>query len=402
MTMKRDNNKNWQKAVGLMIQTPNPEGNLGIPTLVWGMPGHAKTALIRQVAKSLGKDVTTLIGGSKEPGDFEVTRWNPDAGTYGVHAPSWWLDTIAKGEQGLLFLDEVSCAAPSVQAILLDLIHSRQLGGKVGPRTAIVGAANPTDVAAGGWEPALPVLNRTLHLNAGRMNNKVFAAFCSREALGESHDDALDIPTLDLDVWSAARGEALIIAESFVLAKGDVFDIEEKAIIPAEEPSYPTPRSFMLGIHAYAAAQAVGDADLADHLLAAAVGTPVATQYATHKRMLDLPNASDVLDGKIAWTPNVNRIDRVKATMASVMREAISRKNHDAVAAGYEVILKCAPMPDICMQMYGILRKYSMGKGWAKDADTKVAAWKALTAAGGPVQAQAAAIEAIRKAGNRR
>jgi hypothetical protein len=88
--------------------------------------------------------------------------------------------------------------------------------------------------------------------------------------------------------------------------------------------------------------------------------------------------------------------------MASVMREAISRKTHDAVAQGYEVILRCAPMPDICMQMYGVLRKYSMGKGWAKDQDPKVAAWKALTAPNGPVQLQAAAIEAIRKAGNRR
>lgn len=396
--MKRDNGKNWQTAVGLLIQTPNPEGNVGVPVIVWGMPGHAKTALTRLIAKSLNKQLTTVIGASKEPGDFEISRWNPDTGTYGVHAPQWWLETIAKGEEGALFLDEMSCAPPSVQAILLDLIHSRQLGGKVGAKTAVVGAANPTDVAAGGWEPALPTLNRTLHLNAGRMGNKAFAAYCSREAMGESHEDALDIPVLDLDTWNACRGEALVIAESFALAKGDLFDVDERGIIPAEEPSYPTPRSFMLGIHAYAAAQAVGRADLADELMAAAVGTGVATQYATHKRMLDLPNAAEVLDGKIPWEPNPNRIDRVKATMASVMREAVSRKTHEAVAAGYEVIQRCHTMPDIAFQMYGALRKHSMGKGWAKSGlDDKVPAFRALTGPNGVVARQAEAIEAIRK-----
>ena len=142
--MKRDNGNNWQTAVGLLIQTPNPEGNVGVPVIVWGMPGHAKTALTRLIAKSLNKQLTTVIGASKEPGDFEISRWNPDTGTYGVHAPQWWLETIAKGEEGALFLDEMSCAPPSVQAILLDLIHSRQLGGKVGAKTAVVGAANPT------------------------------------------------------------------------------------------------------------------------------------------------------------------------------------------------------------------------------------------------------------------
>lgn len=238
--MPADNN-NALRAMAVAIQTPGlsitVEGKkkrmLGLPILLWGPPGVAKTAFVQQLADKLGFYLITVLASLREPSDFlglpipgtsrraaekaglppgvdqqivgdmldadymqggkefgtnlEVRRAEFDQVQYAP--PDWALKclemaddpdakNVGKGRRVLLFLDEFATASPQVQAALLRVVHERVVGDLQLPsNVAVIAAANPPSMSPGGSDLTAPTVNRFIHLDWMPPSKKQWADF---------------------------------------------------------------------------------------------------------------------------------------------------------------------------------------------------------------------------------
>lgn len=143
-----------------------------IPVMLVGAPGTAKTATIKALAAETGYDLITLVPSRMDAQDLSgfPTRGEYTTTTDGVdtvhaiteYAPQYWQRDILQKKRVILFLDEFGNAHPSVRASLLSFIQDRQFAnGEFFPKeTIIVGAMNPTDSGADGYELDKATTNR--------------------------------------------------------------------------------------------------------------------------------------------------------------------------------------------------------------------------------------------------
>lgn len=135
-----------------------------------GNPGYGKSALVNDLAHNyLHCEVLTVIGSQKEPTDVtgfpalvEKPLIDGNLKTVTDYAiPSWQFEIMQK-KKIVLFLDEFSNSTPAVQAAMLQILNEREFpdGSKVPDETVIIGAMNPVETAADGYELTPPVANR--------------------------------------------------------------------------------------------------------------------------------------------------------------------------------------------------------------------------------------------------
>lgn len=136
-----------------------------IPVMLWGAPGVGKSDLMRAVAAELGLPLIDWRANLREPVDL---RGLP---TVDLNARrTVWLqpedlpDAARDGPEGILFIDEIVNAAPSMQAALYGLILDRRLGDYVlPPGWRVVAAGNRmADRSSAGRMP-LALANRFAH-----------------------------------------------------------------------------------------------------------------------------------------------------------------------------------------------------------------------------------------------
>ena len=131
------------------------------PIWVHSAPGIGKSSLIRQVAETLGLRLidlrTTLVEsldlrGLPRISENNITEWAPPV-------------FLPREGSGLLYLDELSHAMPSVQAALLQLTLERSLGEyTLPPDWSIVASGNRAQDKAGTNRVISSLLNRFIHL----------------------------------------------------------------------------------------------------------------------------------------------------------------------------------------------------------------------------------------------
>ena len=122
----------------------------GTPVLLWGSPGTGKTSKINALSVELDRHVECVIASIREPADFGGLPVLEEAGVH-LHAPAW-AHRLAEAGNGILFIDEISTAAPATQAALLRVVLDRVVGDLPLPvTTAVVAAANPPAEAAGAY-----------------------------------------------------------------------------------------------------------------------------------------------------------------------------------------------------------------------------------------------------------
>lgn len=154
------------------------------PILLQGDPGVGKSALAREVSKLLDMPLVTLIGSTLDPTDV--------AGLPGIidkmvqRIPLAIIRKCAD-EPCLIFLDEVSCSSPAVQASLLRLVLER-IAGDVALHngTRVISAANPPEQAPGGYELSAPLVGRFCILRLRPSDDEVLKFFST---LGEEGSD---------------------------------------------------------------------------------------------------------------------------------------------------------------------------------------------------------------------
>lgn len=356
--------------------TPLADGRWGLPLLLWGPPGVAKTAIVEATGAAVDFHVEPLSPGERGEGAFGVTPVpvQNGSGTVLEYPPPDWVRNLisdkaayeekktalidattkithetytklvyltATMEQGIVFLDEINSAPPALAPALLGAIQARRIGGhKFGPRVRVFGAANPVGHAAGGWDLAAPVANRLGHIDWPSPDADEWAAWLVG---GDSAIDAIDAEQEEarvLKAWPEAWAKAAGLAAAFIRRRPELLHKMPADGDEAQSRAWPSPRSWEYATRSMAAAKIHGLDELeTDELVAAFVGTAAASEWITWIEEQDLPDPAELLDGKIKWQHDPTRLDRTDAVLQScsalvIPAAAAKRKERTAAIWG--------------------------------------------------------------------
>ena len=97
------------------------------PVMLWGPPGVGKSRIVADVARAHGVPVIDVRLSQMEPTDLRGIPFR-SAERVEWSVPALLPDAARHGERGILFLDEITSAPPSVTAAAYQLILDRKLG----------------------------------------------------------------------------------------------------------------------------------------------------------------------------------------------------------------------------------------------------------------------------------
>jgi hypothetical protein len=149
------------------------ESGKKIPAFIWGPPGVGKSAIVAAVAAQHGLEVVDLRLGQIPPSDLRGLPYVKD-GVSCYARPEW----LRPEGRGVLFLDELPNAVPTVQGLSQQLLLDRRIGEhKLGDGWFIIGAGNRREHGAAVHAMPSPVANRMVHfdLDADLDSWKAFA-----------------------------------------------------------------------------------------------------------------------------------------------------------------------------------------------------------------------------------
>lgn len=280
------------------------------PVMLWGPPGVGKSQMVAQVGERHGVPVIDIRLSQMEPSDLRGIPFRQ--GEHVVWAPPAILpDRERHGSAGILFLDEINSAAPSVSAAAYQLILDRRLGEYQVPEGwAIFAAGNRQGDRGVTYQMPAPLANRFTHFEV------------------ETHLD-------DWVVWAYAQGiDERIIA--FLRFRPDLlFDFD-----PAHNPvAFPSPRSWEF---AHRALQKFdGQTRLLSESLQACVGPSAGVEAAAFVDNLErLPDIDAIVRGESSEVPD--EIDLQYAVASALVGRAVRAKESGDGADVYGRILEYA------------------------------------------------------------
>ena len=264
------------------------------PVMLWGPPGVGKSQIIAQVAERHGVPMIDIRLSQMEPSDLRGIPFRvEDRVEWAV--PAMLPDVERHGSQGILFLDEITSAPPSVSAAAYQLILDRRLGAyQVPAGWAIFAAGNRQGDRGVTYTMPAPLANRFSHFEV------------------EAHLD-------DWVTWAYANGidDRLI---GFLRFRPELlFDFD-----PAHNPvAFPSPRSWEF---AHRALQKFGDQpELLLPTLQACVGPAAGLELHAFVENLDrMPDLDAILRGEDVAVPR--EVDLQYAVASALVGRAIRAK----------------------------------------------------------------------------
>ncbi len=280
------------------------------PVMLWGPPGVGKSQMVAQVAERHGVPVIDIRLSQMEPSDLRGIPFRcGDTVEWAV--PAMLPDAERHGPEGILFLDEITSAAPSVSAAAYQLILDRRLGEYRVPRGwAIFAAGNRQGDRGVTYTMPAPLANRFSHFEV------------------EVHLD-------DWVAWAYAHGIDERVIGFLRFRPELLFDFD-----PAHNPvAFPSPRSWEF---AHRALQKFGEApDLLLGALQACVGPAAGVELHAFVQSLDqMPDLDAILRGEAVPVPR--EIDLQYAVASALVGRAIRARDTDEAAQVYGRILAYA------------------------------------------------------------
>lgn len=323
--------KNLCMALGIAIMS-------NVPVILWGRPGEGKTSVLEQIAAHYRFWMETIIASICEPADFAgLPVVDHATGTVKLAPPQWaqnlsvapapdnWPVDLSQstGGFGIAFYDEVSTAPPAVQAALLRPVLSNVVGAlDMGKEIRTVAAANPADIAAGGWDLAPPMANRFLHLQWSLPADVIRDGF----SIGF---EPVPLPTPNPENVERLVRESKALVGSFIGSHPEI-----RSVLPdnSEDAGYafPTPRSWEQAAKLYGYALACGvNSDVIQLLLVGSVGAPAAGEFLTYAASLDLPDPDEIIADPSKLVLPRERGDKVYAIAGSVLVSLVNNQTDE-------------------------------------------------------------------------
>jgi len=280
------------------------------PVMLWGPPGVGKSQMVALVADRHGMPVIDIRLSQMEPSDLRGIPFRvEDRVEWAV--PSMLPDAARHGNQGILFLDEITSVPPSVSAAAYQLILDRRLGAYTVPDGgAIFAAGNRQGDRGVTYTMPAPLANRFSHFE-------------------------VDVNLDDWVAWAYANGiDDRLIA--FLRFRPELlFEFD-----PAHNPvAFPSPRSWEF---AHRALQKFADVpDLLTGSLQACVGPAAGIELSAFVENLDkLPDIDAIVRGEKVTVPR--ETDLQYAVAAALVGRAIRAKQESNPAEIYGNILEFA------------------------------------------------------------
>jgi len=261
------------------------------PVMLWGPPGVGKSQLIAQVAARHAVPIVDIRLSQMEPSDLRGIPFRSDNQVEWA-IPSMLPDNDRHGPVGILFLDEITSAPPSVSAAAYQLILDRKLGAyEVPAGWAIFAAGNRQGDRGVTYSMPAPLANRFSHFEVD-INLDDWVAWAYKNAIDER-----------LIAFLRFRPELL-------------FDFD-----PAHNPvAFPSPRSWEF---AHRALHKFGDTPKAlTGTLQACVGPAAGIELSAFVENLDkLPDIDAIVRGEEVEVPK--EVDLQYAVASALVGRAI-------------------------------------------------------------------------------
>lgn len=219
----------------------------GIPAAIYSEPGIGKTETIRMMGKILNKPVETLVASMMDPLTIGGTPfYNPEKKAMDLWVPTF-AENLQKNPGGILFVDEITTARATEQAMLLTLIQNCTTGRYSIPESTFrVCAGNWTDVA-GTHEMSSAFANRLCNLFLEADPD----AWVEGRACGWTNYEFPTVIDDDNKLTSNLIKYGRYVDE-FVLAHRDYFHRKTEDVIKPEDVAWPSGRTWELVIKALA------------------------------------------------------------------------------------------------------------------------------------------------------
>lgn len=242
------------------------------PVFLWGASGIGKSDFVRDIAKEMNgvsidcrlhiMQPTDIMGIPYYNKEDNVMAWAPP-----IMLPS--AKFAAQHETVILFLDEMNTAPPATQASAYQLILDRKVGQYVLPDNVLIIAAGNRETDRGvTYKMPAPLANRFVHIE-----------------IRSDFDSWFD--------WAIKNDIHADVIGFLSHAKSKLHDFDPKST----EKAFPTPRTW--AFVSELVGDGLADTELTD-LVCGTVGQGAALSFMAHRRMAkDLPNPSDILDGKV-------------------------------------------------------------------------------------------------------
>lgn len=304
----------------------------GAPTLLWGPPGIGKSGRIKQATDMCNLELGTVYLSTHQPEDISGV-FVPD-GKNGVKTictlPQ--VNRLVSTGRGVLLLDELTCARPAMQGAGLAVVYERYIAGERLPgRIRVLGAANPPEDAAGGWNLAPPMSNRFLHFNIGVPSIDDWSAWLMTGNNGDIvpiNQGEEIIQKRWQEVYAKVRGLGVGFMKKYRTVKHGKEDHNTLYHLPADghidrSRAWASPRSWETALRCVATAECLGEKELGLELLAAAVGAGYAAPWAEWTAYANLPDPQDTLEN--GFTPDKRRLDVALSVYASAISFALEQ-----------------------------------------------------------------------------
>ncbi|MHB1092103.1 AAA family ATPase [Thiobacillus sp.] len=279
------------------------------PVMLWGPPGVGKSQIVAKIAQQHSVPLIDIRLSQMEPTDLrgipfrngQLVEWS---------IPSVLPDAERHGPTGILFLDEITSAPPSVSAAAYQLILDRRLGEYNVPAGWVIFAAGNRQGDRGvTYAMPAPLANRFTHYE-----------------VEVNLDDWVD--------WAHSEDiDPRVIA--FLRFRPDLLFSFDPAHTPI---AFPSPRSWG---YAHRALQKFdGTALLADALMAC-VGQSAGLELKTFvDNMAQMPDIDAIIAGEAADVPE--GVDLQYGVAAALVRRGLRAADNGNAAAVYGNILKYA------------------------------------------------------------
>jgi len=257
-----------------------------VPTFLWGAPGIGKSSIVKQIAdeKEIGfidlrlalMDPTDLKGIPFYDKDSHTALWAPPA-------------FLPRDGSGILFLDELNSAAPSVQASAYQLILDRKVGEYELPKGwAIVAAGNRESDRGVTYRMPSPLANRFVHFE-------------------------MEVSVDDWRLWAYKSNLDERIIAYISYKSQDLFTFDAKS----DAKSFATPRSWE---YVNNILKSGVSADLLLDTISGAVGKEVAVSFLSFMKVMNkLPDIQTILTcrDKVEYVDEVDVLYALSAGLVS-------------------------------------------------------------------------------------